>query len=67
MEELLFNLRNDGWHVGIHNDYAIDGRAMTFWLMTHPSGLFVKGEAATDLGALRICALEASRVFAPSP
>jgi len=67
MEQLLKELRDAGWAVGVHNDYVIDGRAMTFWLLTHRSGLYVKGEAATDRDALTICAQEAMRVFAPSP
>jgi hypothetical protein len=65
--ELLGDLRRDGWRVGVHNDYELDGELMTFWLLTHPAGVYVKGEAPTDLGALRICALAASKIFAPSP
>lgn len=67
MTEILAELRKAGWRVAVHNDYAQDGKDMTFWLFTHESGLFIKGEASTDLGALRICELQARKVFAPSP
>jgi len=66
-EKLLADLRRAGWRVGVHSDYRLDGKDMTFWLLTHESGLYVKGEASTDLGALRICALAADKIFAPSP
>lgn len=58
MEETLFDLRKNGWRVAVHNDYKFKGQDMTFWLFTHESGRYVKGEAETDLGALNICLLE---------
>jgi hypothetical protein len=62
-EATLERLRRGGWRVAIHNDYRLADRDMTFWLFTHPvTGRFIKGEAATDLGALRRCELEAARV-----
>jgi hypothetical protein len=54
-EDVLANMRRCGWRVGVHNDYRVNGHFMTFWLMVHPNGAYVKGEAATDLAALRIC------------
>lgn len=51
--ELLTDLRRGGWRVAVHNDYNYKGHVFTFWLMTHPTGVFVKGEGATDLDALR--------------
>lgn len=51
--ELLTDLRHAGWRVAVHNDYNYKGRVFTFWLLTHPTGVFVKGEGATDLEALR--------------
>jgi hypothetical protein len=53
LEELLAKLRAAGWRVAIHNDYRQNGVAMTFWLMTHESGIYAKGEATTDIEALR--------------
>lgn len=59
IENLLKWLRDAGWRVAVHNDYETNGHQMTFWLFTHPKGEYVKGEASTDLGALRICAIKA--------
>ena len=67
MEKILSDLRENGWSVAVHNDYRLNGKVMTFWLFTHEAGLYIRGEAATDLGALRICELQARKVFAPSP
>jgi hypothetical protein len=53
MEKLLADLRAAGWRVAVHNDYRLNGVDMTFWLMTHPSGVYAKGEGATDIEALR--------------
>jgi hypothetical protein len=52
LEELLERIRDAGWSVGVHNDYRLNGVAMTFWLFTHPSGRWVRAEAATDREAL---------------
>jgi hypothetical protein len=51
-DEILNEMRQDGWAVGVHNDYNQGGKRMTFWLFTHPSGHFVKGEGETDDVAL---------------
>lgn len=67
MEALLCTLRLNNWSVAIHNDYFIGGVRMTFWLLTHPSGLFVKGEGTTDEDALRECDKQARKIFRPSP
>jgi len=58
--ELLTSIRAAGWMVGAHNDYRINGVPMTFWLFTHPSGQWVKGEGMTDLQALEEAAHEAA-------
>lgn len=63
MNELLAALRGKGWAVAVHNDFQLAGKAMTFWLLTHPSGVFVQAEAPTDAEALAICAEQASRVI----
>lgn len=65
--DLLNALRAAGWCVAVHNDYSLKGVQMTFWLFTHSGGLFVKGEAVTDIEALELCATAAKHVFAPSP
>lgn len=49
---LLEALRGAGWSVAVHNDYRINGEAMTFWLFTHPCGRWIKGEGRTDAEAL---------------
>jgi hypothetical protein len=66
-ERTLAELRESGWRVAVHNDYRINGEDMTFWLLTHSAGLFVKGEGRTDMDALMECASQASKIFAPSP
>lgn len=50
---LLEQIRGAGWTVAVHNDYRQGGKPWTFWLFTHPSGKYVKGEAHTDRGALQ--------------
>lgn len=67
VETILSNLRNAGWYVAVHNDYRQNGAHMTFWLFTHASGLFIKGEGWTDLEALEQCDRQARKAFAPSP
>lgn len=67
MEELLCQLREDGWRVAVHNDYRHGGVDFTFWLFTHENGIYVKGEGRSDMLALQTVAKEARRVFAPSP
>lgn len=59
----LRRLRDAGWSVAIHNDYMLDGIKMTFWLFTHPSGVWVKGEGARDIFALMHAEAEAGLRF----
>lgn len=59
MEDLLKQMRDAGWRVAVHNDYEQGGEFFTFWLFTHPSGLWVKGEACSDTEAIAKAALEA--------
>lgn len=59
-------LRGAGWSVAVHNDYRLNGEAMTFWLFTHGNGRWIKGEGRTDDEALRQC-VEAWHLAAPSP
>ena len=49
---MLYCLRKEGWLVGVHNDYKLNGKFMTFWLFTHPSGRYLKGEGETDEAAV---------------
>ena len=62
----LARLRAAGWSVAVHNDYRIGDRSYTFWLFTHPSGCWVKGEGATDEAALELCEHAAVASSAPS-
>lgn len=52
MKQMLAEIRRRGWTVAVHNDYRLDDVAFTFWLFTHKSGQWVKGEALTDEQAL---------------
>ena len=52
---VLDTLRQRGWTVAVHNDYRQNGRAHTFWLLTHPNGRYVIGEGETDAQALIEC------------
>lgn len=61
-EAALAQLRDLGWTVGVHNDYRLAGNSMTFWLLTHPDGRYVKGEGLTDADALSQCYIEATKV-----
>lgn len=45
------DLRKKGWTVAVHNDYRLDGKQYTFWLMTKGDRC-VKGEGETDEEAL---------------
>lgn len=49
------DLRAEGWSVAVHNDYRVGNVRQTFWLLTHPSGRWVKGEGLTDEEALDQC------------
>lgn len=44
----LAALRHGGWRVAVHNDYRMHGQDWTFWLLTHPSGVWAKGEGVSD-------------------
>ena len=57
----LLDLRRAGWSVAVHNDYRQDDAPMTFWLLTHPDGRWVKGEGLSDAYALEQ-AFKAARV-----
>lgn len=52
LEELLGSIRLRGWSVAIHNDYRKGGESFTFWLFTHSSGRWLKGEAKCDHDAV---------------
>lgn len=45
------DLRAQGWTVGVHNDYRLNGVAHTFWLFTKGRAC-VKGEGRSDAEAL---------------
>lgn len=45
------DLRADGWAVAVHNDYRLNGKSYTFWLLTR-GDTAVKGEGETDAEAL---------------
>ena len=51
-EKLRGEMFAAGWMVGVHNDYRLGGVFHTFWLFTHPSGHYVKGEGKTYRKAL---------------
>jgi hypothetical protein len=38
--------------VAVHNDYRLRGETFTFYLFTHKSGLWAKGEGRSDLEAI---------------
>lgn len=56
---LLKQFRSAGWSVAVHNDHRIGGVPHTFWLLTHPSGKWVRGEGRTDHDALVQCRVAA--------
>jgi hypothetical protein len=45
-------IRNEGWRVAVHNDYALAGESYTFWLFVK-GDFAVKGEGKTDAEALK--------------
>jgi len=53
LEDQLKWMRDHGWKVAVHNDYSVNFVSYTFWLFTHFSGVWVRGEATTDSEALR--------------
>lgn len=60
MNAILDRLRAAGWSVAIHNDYRLNGKANTFYLLTHDAGVWIKGEGATDEAALLQAEIQAS-------
>ena len=58
---MMNGLREADWRIAIHNDYTLNGADMTFLLMTHPSGRFVKGEAMCYEDAIAQCFSAVSR------
>ena len=54
VSKALARLRKAGWMVAVHNDYNLNGKKNTFWLFTHESGIWAKGEGRTDRKALAI-------------
>lgn len=52
LEAVLGGIRDAGWSVAVHNDYRQNGEARTFWLFTHSSGKWRKGEGRTDNEAI---------------
>lgn len=52
VEALLHKLRVKGWMVAVHNDYRLKGETFMFYLFTHPSGLWAKGEGRSDMEAI---------------
>jgi hypothetical protein len=55
----LARLRRAGWMVAVHNDYNLNGKKHTFWLFTHKSGIWCKGEGRSDRRALVIAEAQA--------
>ena len=46
-------LLGEGWLVAVHNPYHLDGKRHSFWLFTHPDGVWIKGEGLNDEDALK--------------
>ena len=63
----LAQLRGEGWNVAAHNDYRLRGENWTFYLMTHPTGIWAKGEGRTDAEALAVAKADASARTAGRP
>lgn len=49
--DVLDAIRRDGWTVAVHNDYKLNDKPHTFWLLTKGERA-VKGEGETDAQAL---------------
>lgn len=61
---ILDRLRQDGWSVASHFDVVdLNGRSTSVWLFTHPCGVYLRGEGATDSEA--IAKVEADAVADP--
>ena len=52
IEYYLTKLRDHKWSIAIHNDYYLSGKFYTFYLVAHPSGVWLKGEGESDVEAL---------------
>lgn len=52
LTKLLKEIRGARWSVAVHNDYRQNGKTYTFWLFTHVSGRWLKGEGQTDVEAI---------------
>lgn len=59
-KHIIETLRGEGWMVAVHNDYRLGGVLHTFYLFTHPSGVWAKGEGESDYTALVEAALDAA-------
>lgn len=66
-ETILTRLRASGFLVAVHNDYRLNGQFMTFWLLTHPDGSWIKGEGKTDKLALQQAELSLKDVLLSDP
>ena len=64
IETMLAELRSEGGAVAIHNDYRMNGHAKTFWLFTHDSGVWIKGEGRDDATVLADCVKRARKAKA---
>jgi hypothetical protein len=62
VEGILSTLRGSGWQVAIHNDYHLNGVAHTFWLFTHSTGIWIKGEGISDLEALSFIIIQINAI-----
>ena len=45
-------LLDRGWLVAVHNHYHLEKKRHSFWLFTHPDGVWIKGEGLNDEDAL---------------
>lgn len=50
--------------MAVHNDYRLNGTRYSFWLLTHPSGVWCKGEGVTEEQALRLARTQAAERLA---
>ena len=61
VDDHLSRFRHNGWTIAVHNDYKLEGTDYTFYLLTHPSGVWAKGEGTTDGAALTAAAEDTKR------
>lgn len=52
MDKIIEAMRRDGWMIAVHNDYRLNGVPHTFYLFTHPCGVWAKGEGTSDVEAI---------------